>query len=70
MLDYAGHTRAFARLRPGLEYFCQDRMALRQKRYDEAAALIGRWRESPFLQQLIEIIEQANNEPSETKTEL
>jgi len=70
MLDYAGHTRAFARLRPGLEYFCQDRMALRQKRYDEAAALIARWRESPFLQQLIEIIEQANNEPSETKTEL
>jgi CHAD domain-containing protein len=58
MLDYAGHTRAFGRLRPGLEYFRQNRMELRQKRYDQAVTLIRRQNDDQFLPRLIKTIEQ------------
>jgi CHAD domain-containing protein len=72
--DYSGHTRAFSRLRPGLEYLRQDRMASREKRYQEAVAVIKQWYNNHPLERFAEITEQrefvrTEDEQTETKTQ-
>jgi hypothetical protein len=44
-------------LRPGLEYLRQNRMELKQKRYDEAVVVIRQWQDTHFLPRLSEVIE-------------
>lgn len=62
MLDFAGHTRGYRRLRPGLEYFTNHCMEQRQKWYQQAVAIKEQWHQHHLLQQLTETIEQANKE--------
>lgn len=62
MLDFAGHTRGYRRLRPGLAYFKKDRLEQRQKWYQQAVAIKEQWHQHHLLQQLSETIEQANKE--------
>lgn len=62
MLDFAGHTRPYGRLRPGLEYFRKERTELRKKWHHDAAALMEQWQAAHLLEQLTETLKQAGLE--------